>query len=163
MTAKTMLRQSRAGRGADYAAPVENHADGFVVQLSAAFDAIACAVAHFYGHSDPDTASFMSCLPPRKGIGRRLHVSMKAVRESKDFQDLAYYRNLAAHRGLIATRAKAGFGVKGWTPLTLHIGNPPPGAPDPDDAEVVPILRRLAERLGPPLDWLADLAMDGWS
>jgi hypothetical protein len=139
--------------------PVQAHADGVLVQLSAAFDAFACAVAHRRGClKDPEKADF------QRHAGKladaepgELSDAIREIRADSRFDDLCRYRNLAAHRGTV--------GEQQWgsaDEVRLHLPEwLPPEFPDFPGYSVRPILRRYVdwareqvERLqGGALEW----------
>ena len=146
----------------DSRAELEGHADGAALQAYAAFDTFACAVAVRFELANPDKASFAGLAgrlseTPGSVRGERdlakVYGAIKRVLEMKEWQDLSYYRNLAAHRGVVGQR----------THFSLHegfsfrIGDL--DGPDADRSEALPILERLvawAERTLPDLVNLID-------
>lgn len=80
--------------------PVWGHADGVVLQLHAAFDAWACALAHRCGWQSSDQASFRGLI----GNALRGTTEMKAVRlvlepilTANEWVRLVELRDRAAH------------------------------------------------------------------
>jgi hypothetical protein len=133
-------------READLWAICAGHADGAVLQAYGAFDTFACGLAILFGLHDPEKAQFNSLTkrlsePSAAFVSDRVTEVCEAVRlvhESKAFHDLTWYRNLAAHRGLLAQRTKYG------EELSLHLGDLT-HAPDMDRSDVVPVVARLVE------------------
>jgi hypothetical protein len=138
-------------------------ADACVVQLYAAFDAFACSVAHAFGMGNPDAASFTGHVPGgRTAESRALRDSMRAISADPAFRRLDFYRNLAAHRGLVAE----GWVVEGYRNTgavaypALRAGGIR-GAPDPPGTPIADILADLFESTRPALEWLWGLT-EGW-
>jgi hypothetical protein len=80
---------------------IEGHADGMLLELAGAFDAFACAVAFRMGSPNPHGASF-----PRddfNGVPRSLELLIGRIRRGYCWKHLNYYRNLAAHKVVLAS------------------------------------------------------------
>jgi len=77
------------------------HSDGVFLQLAAAFDAFACAIAHKVGLSNPDKADFASsnALLVTK-TGGDLGTLIESTAVDPGFTRLISYRNVAAHRSV---------------------------------------------------------------
>lgn len=129
--------------------PAQAHADGSLIQLAAAFDAFACAVAHRYGidEKDPDSASFRGEWWNARLIDAadpELANLIRSVSQDPVFDGLMFYRNLAAHRGVMGEQQRGGSvdevgtdGVRFMLPDWLPIE-----APDYPSYSVRPILER---------------------
>jgi len=81
---------------------IEGHGDALLLELSGAFDAFACAVAFRLGREDPHSASFSDQL------SRRTHPLadvVERVKRSFRWKHLVYYRNLGAHKIVVASPA----------------------------------------------------------
>jgi hypothetical protein len=147
--------------------PAQAHADGALIQLAAGFDAFACAVAHHYGLENPDRASLWET----KWVARLVEAAehdlraiLHAVVEDPKFAGLKFYRNLAAHRGVIGEQQRGGeveeVGVDGvrfmlpdWLPME---------APDHPSYSVRPVLRKYLEWGRPALAGLNAVASAVW-
>ena len=138
--------------------PVWGHADGVVLQLHAAFDASACALAHRHTWPSSDRASF------RVLGGKALHqtTEMKAARRilepiltAAEWGRLVELRDRAAHRTIIGGS------------LRLHDEGASvayfehDGASRGEGTEVLPELEGLAQWADGPLAWLWEVA-EGW-
>jgi hypothetical protein len=147
----------------DSRAAGEGHADGAVFQSYAAFDTYACGVAVHFGLAQPDKASLNGIVPrleepPPPFTADEVHVvasEIRAVTSSDGWRDLSFYRNLAAHSGVLAPIAH--FSMD--TGSSLRIGNL--DGPDPNRSEVLPILHRLVGWVEETTDRLRGLA-DNW-
>jgi hypothetical protein len=147
--------------------PAQAHADGALIQLAAGFDAFACAVAHHYGLPNPDRASLWESKSRSRLVEaaeRNLQEILKSVIGDPNFAGLMFYRNLAAHRGVIGEQQRGGeveeVGVDGvrfmlpdWLPMK---------APDHPSYSVRPILRRYLEWGRPALAGLNAVASTVW-
>jgi hypothetical protein len=142
---------------------IQNHADGCVVQLQAAFDSAACAMAHHFQLPSPDRASFARIVlsdgtTSEEASAKKL---VEGTRQSSAFLDLLYYRNLAAHRGILASdRATASpyeLSLVERVPVavSLHLPSNLLDAPDGPSAAVLPIVHRLT-------DWAVTPLSDVW-
>lgn len=147
--------------------PAQAHADGALIQLAAGFDAFACAVAHHFGLENPDRASLWET----KWVMRLIEVAepdlrlvIQSVVDDTNFAGVKFYRNLAAHRGVIGEQQRGGdvdeVGVDGvrfmlpdWLPMD---------APDHPSYSVRPILRRYLEWGRPALAGLNAVASTVW-
>jgi len=140
----------------DSRAELESHADGCVLQAYAAFDTFACAIAVRFELANPDRASFTGLVgrlsePSSSFVAIEVTavcVAVRAVLSLKEWQDLSFYRNLAAHRGVVGQRTRFSLDEG----FSFRIGDL--DGPDPDGSEALPILKRLvewAERTLPPL------------
>jgi hypothetical protein len=85
---------------------VLGHGDGLFLQLSDAFDAFACPVAHRQGLGDPDGASFRARLA--HACERALAERIQTVSADPEFEALTAYRKLAAHRGVVGESISMG-------------------------------------------------------
>lgn len=82
---------------------IEGHGDAMLLELSGAFDALACAVAFRLGHRDPHGASFA-----RDELGRAaqpLGPLIERIKRGFRWKHFTYYRNLAAHKVVVASPA----------------------------------------------------------
>jgi hypothetical protein len=135
--------------------PVWAHSDGCIFQLYAAFDAFACAVAHRFGLSRPERASFKA-LTGDRGVGKQVpdqlavSESVQAIIDSDEFGDLEDLRNRAAHRAVVGQRVRAG-SYSGIRVLFDH------GLVQGPEVEVPPVLHRLIDWAHGPLWWLWDM------
>jgi hypothetical protein len=140
----------------DSRAELEGHADGCVLQAYAAFDTFACAVAVRFELANPDKASFAGLVgrlsePSSSFVATQVTAvcdAIRAVLKKKEWQDLSFYRNLAAHRGVVGQRTR--FSLEEG--FSFRIGDL--DGPDPNGSEALPILKRLlgwAEQTLPPL------------
>lgn len=147
--------------------PAQAHADGAIIQLAAGFDAFACAVAHHYGLENPDRASLWEMKWVAglvEAAEHDLRAILQSVVEDPNFAELKFYRNLAAHRGVIGEQQRGGeveeVGVDGvrfmlpdWLPME---------APDHPSYSVRPILRKYLEWGRPALAGLNAVASAVW-
>jgi len=147
--------------------PAQAHADGAMLQLAAAFDAFACAVAHHHGLENPDRASFLETRWVTRLVEAAepdLRVVIQFVVNDRNFAGLKFYRNLAAHRGVIGEQQRGGeveeVGVDGvrfmlpdWLPMD---------APDHPSYSVRPILGKCLEWGRPALAGLNAVASTVW-
>ncbi len=147
--------------------PAQAHADGALLQLATGFDAFACAVAHQHGLETPDRASFWGARWVARLVEAAepdLRVVIQSVVHDRNFAGLKFYRNLAAHRGVIGEQQRGGqveeVGVDGvrfmlpdWLPMD---------APDHPSYSVRPILRRYLEWGRPALAGLNAVASAVW-
>jgi hypothetical protein len=83
---------------------IEGHGDALLLELSGAFDAFACAVAFRLGRSRPHAASFSDELSQRR---RPLGPLVERIKRGFHWKHLTYYRNLAAHKVVVASPAWA--------------------------------------------------------
>lgn len=81
---------------------IEGHSDALLLELSGAFDAFACAVAFRVGRRDPHGASFSDQL---SRATQPLGSEVERVKRGFRWKHLAYYRNLAAHKIVVASPA----------------------------------------------------------
>lgn len=82
---------------------IEGHGDAMLLELSGAFDAFACAVAFRLGNRDPHGASFA-----RDELGRAAHPLgplVDRIKRGYRWRHFTYYRNLAAHKVVVASPA----------------------------------------------------------
>src|SRR5207249_214619 len=81
------------------------HSDAVFLQLAAAFDAFACAIAHNAGLPNPHKADFASwnALLATE-TGGELGTLIKSTAADPGFDRLISYRNVAAHRSLTTAR-----------------------------------------------------------
>jgi len=147
--------------------PAQAHADGSLIQLAAGFDAFACAVTRQYGLANPDRASLWETKWITQLVEAAepdLRVILQSVVDDPKFAGLKFYRNLAAHRGVIGEQQRGGqveeAGVDGvrfmlpdWLPME---------APDHPSYSVRPILRRCLEWGRPALAGLNAVAAAVW-
>jgi len=147
--------------------PAQAHADGALIQLAAGFDASACAVAHHHHLPKPDRASFWEAdwVAQLAGVAdSEVRDLIQAVVDDPNYAGLKFYRNLAAHRGVMGEQQRGGqveeVGVDGvrfmlpdWLPME---------APDHPNYSVRPILRRYLERGRPALAGLNAAASVVW-
>ncbi len=141
------------------------HSDGVFLQLAAAFDAFACAIAHKVGLSNPDKADFASsnALLVTK-TGGDLGTLIESTAVDPGFTRLISYRNVAAHRSVttpnIVLRANE---VTDRDEVRFTIGDPPPtGVPDPGNTLVRDILARDLGWARGALYALYPAALEAW-
>ncbi len=82
---------------------IEGHGDAVLLELSGAFDAFACAVSFRLGDRDPHGASFA-----RGELGRApkpLGPLVERIKRGYCWKHFTYYRNLAAHKVVVASPA----------------------------------------------------------
>lgn len=124
---------------------IEGHADGMLLELAGAFDALACAVAFRLDRRNPHGASF-----PRDDFSRaRRPVGplIERIKRGYRWRYLNYYRNLAAHKVVVASpRWRDDSGIHRLRlpdrlPPFPHGSNEKP--PHPPNALVLPILEEL--------------------
>lgn len=152
--------------------PAEAHADGAVLQLTAAFDAFACGVAHWHGLLDADRASFAGDrwnARLAEAAGGELGDLIRATPKEKPFEDLAWYRNLAAHRGMLGERplpVDEGGATRVRLTLSPWLPDDVPDPPTTDHAvrpvAVRDILRRSALWVRPRILALTATASAAW-
>ena len=100
--------------------PVQAHADGVLLQLAAAFDAFACAVAHRHRFDNADKADLTGWHDRLvRGAHPDLAAAITAVRKAPQFDELGDYRNLAAHRGVIGELMRGTQGPDGEDEVRL--------------------------------------------
>jgi hypothetical protein len=139
--------------------PVLAHSDGCVLQLYAAFDAFACAVAHRLTLLPrDDRASFKGLRGPGIALdSAELADLIGAVLDAPEFEQLEDLRNLAAHRGLIAGSVRSasptGMGVE----VYLERG----AAKKDGETDVLQLLGGTVEWAKEPLRWLWEFA-EAW-
>ena len=141
------------------------HSDGVPIHLSAAFDALACAVAHQHGIANPDKADFDGW-NARLASASSSHLG-QLIRDTggdDTFRGLLSYRNLAAHRGVIgeipgrsSARVDKQQGVSLRLPSWL-----PPEFPDNPTAPIRPILERHVTWAESRVQELRRLAAQAW-
>ncbi len=145
--------------------PVQAHADGVLVQIAAAFDAFACAVAHRHGLPAPDRADF-------GGWNERLAEAesgdlagaLREIAAQNEFEGLQLYRNLSAHRGMIGELQRGTAGEPGRDEVQLLLPDwLPEEFPDYPEASVRPILRRYLYWARPCIELLRAAAEHAWS
>jgi hypothetical protein len=135
----------------DSRAAIEGHADGCVFQAYAAFDTFACAVATHFDLDRAERASFRSisdrlpsvAAPNDTAEARRVQVAIGTVTQDENWRALSFYRNIAAHRGVVGQR----FTFNLDDGFVLRIAEL--DGPDPDRSEVTTILYRT-------LGWTAE-------
>jgi hypothetical protein len=136
-------------------AAVWGHADGIVLQLHAAFDTWACALAHRCGWQSSDQASF------RELAGNALPATteMKAVRRVLDpiltvdeWIRLVELRDRAAHRTIVGGSLR----LNDEAPSVAYFEHD--SASGGQGTEVLPDLRRLALWADGPLEWMWQIA-----
>jgi hypothetical protein len=139
------------------------HGDGVFLQLSGAFDAYACAVAHRHGLDEPDLASFRARLAD--ACEQPLAERIQAVAAAPEQGELTAYRNLAAHRGVVGERISmgereddSGRRIRLVLPERL-----PAGVPDKPRSPVRPVLERYAVWARPALRGLHNVAIAEWN
>lgn len=151
---------------ADPFVPAQAHADAVVVQLAAALDAFACAVAHYGQLANRDRASFdnwnASLVEAAGGeVGERIGV----IRNGEDYRGLIVYRHLAAHRGILGAlqrgrsreedgRDEVRIMLPEWLPVDT---------PDNPLSTVRPILERYVTWGRPTIDELRESAIVEWN
>lgn len=142
------------------------HGDGSLLQLAAAFDAFACAVAHRHGLDNPDGASFGGWSDAlTNACGGTLGRSIRAVAGDADFKGLAAYRNLAAHRGVVGGTISMGERADdpGRTIRLLLPDALPPNVSDRPRSPVNPVLVRYSNWARPALRGLHDAPIEDWN
>lgn len=147
--------------------PAQAHADGALLQLAAGFDAFACAVAHHCGLENPDRASLWETRWVTwllEVTETELRAVIQSVVDEPNFTGLKFYRNLAAHRGVIGEQQRGGAGeevgvdgVRFMLPAWL-----PMDAPDHPSYSVRPVLKRYLEWGRPALAGLNAVASTVW-
>jgi hypothetical protein len=141
------------------------HSDGVFLQLAAAFDAFACAIAHKVGLSQPhkaDFASWNASLATK--TGGDLGNLIKSTAADSGFDRLMSYRNLAAHRSLTTARTVLRTNeVTDRNEVRFTIGDPPPiGVPDSGNTLVREILARDLGWARDALYVLYPVALSAW-
>ncbi|HET7869273.1 MAG TPA: hypothetical protein VFM85_03020 [Actinomycetota bacterium] len=136
------------------------HGDGTVPQLTAAFDSVACAVALRYELESSEKASFGGNWngPLAAAADEKLGPLILSIAAENEFKGLAFYRNLAAHRGVIAERQRGGpQGVRIVLPDWL-----PEESPDLPNSSLRPVLERYVVWARPKLTMLREAAVSAW-
>ena len=94
------------------------HSDGVFLQLAAAFDAFACAVAFSVGMSNPHKADFATSNDElAKASSGDLGDRIRSTAADGGFARLTAYRNIAAHRSVTTGRTvlRANVSSPTWT------------------------------------------------
>lgn len=141
------------------------HADAALIQVAAAFDAFACAVAHRYGVKNPDRADFAGWAKSLAAAADEdVRVAIESVAAEKDFTDLQLYRNLAAHRGVLGEQQRGDQDEHGAEQVHLLLpGWLPEDFPDFPGAAVRSVLRRYVDWARPQIERLQAAASLAWT
>ena len=139
--------------------PVWGHADGIVLQLHAAFDAWACALAHWCTWPNSDRSSFRilsTKKPPRtatemKAVWRILHPILIAA----EWRRLVELRDRAAHRTIIGGSLRL---LDDGASIAYFEHD---GASRGEGTEVLPELEHITQWADGPLVWLWEVA-EAW-
>ena len=121
------------------------HSDGVFLQLAAAFDAFACAVAHKVEVPQPNKADFAAWNDSLAAkAGGELGSLIRSTAADSGFDRLMSYRNVAAHRSVITERTVLRSNeVTDRDEVRFTIGDPPPmGVPDSRNTPVRELLAR---------------------
>ena len=139
------------------------HGDGVFLELAGAFDAFACAVAHWQGLDNPDLASLRASLAD--ACEGSLAERIQAVTADPEFKALTAYRNLAAHRGIVSESITMGERVE-MPGRTIWLALPdslPRDIPDRPRSPLRPILERYTVWARGALRELHDEAIRAWN
>lgn len=142
----------------------ESHADGCLIQLAAAFDTFACAIAYNCDLPKADKASFRRDYPHLGArVGEGLGPLIRMVGEDTLSEGLAFYRNLSAHRGVLGEVQRGGSRDDGREYVRLLLPSwLPEDAPDYPEASVRVILERYISWAKPKLELLHETARGEW-
>jgi len=141
------------------------HGDGVYLQLAAAFDAFACAIAHKVGLPQPHKADFaLWNASLANKTGGDLGGLIKSTAADSGFDRLMSYRNVAAHRSLTTGRTVLRVNeVTNRNEVRFAIGDPPPiGVPDSAYTLVREILARDLGWARDALYRLYPVALEAW-